>query len=349
MRSVVLDIKNEQAAVLDDNGVVHAVKDRGYAVGQVLSLTETELKRDEMQRHSAKAYADSSRISRYTRIAAAALAVIIIGGGVTAYAAPVSTVTIADGEETVEYKLNLFDRVVGVKAADDAGDELKAEVHEISGQVRGMKITDAMDVTAEKLDAKRVITEESTAVERPEISVSVSGLRQRNASLNEQLDHKVMEIHERRQAEWPERPANTDDSAPHGDNMENVTDTHEVTERAMPKDDTTDDSVDDTLPAINDTHEPSAPPADDGGRRGDQIPDRTDDIGVPEGQSGQDIEPGAPGNENDTYTDTQRTDISNDMQRPDMPQPQDQVMPDMSGDHGVPDMARREGGPGLRG
>lgn len=349
MRSVVLEINNGKAAVLDDTGVVRAVKDNDYAVGQVLYMSELELKKAEIDPDSDRKYA--SRISRFTRIAAAALAVIIIGGSATAYAAPVSTVTVADGEETVEYKLNLFDRVVGVEATDDADDDLRAEVHELSGQVRGMKITDAMDVTAEKMDAKRVITEESTAAERPEISVSISGFRQRNASFNEQLDHKVMEIHERRQAERLGKPANTDHAAPYSDNTENGTDTREDTERVMPKDDTTDEGVDGTLPAIDDTHEPSLPPADDTGRRGAQTPDGTDDTGIREGQDWQDIQPGAPGNGNDTYTGTQGSDISNDMQRPDMPQPQDQVMPDMSGtgDHGVPDMARREGDPGLRG
>ena len=115
MRSVVLEIKNEQAAVLDDTGVVHAVINRGYTAGQVLNLTETELKRDEVR----PLYrADGRRMHRYTGIVAAALALIIIGGSVSAYAAPVSTVKISDGEDAVEYKLNIFDRVVRVESED---------------------------------------------------------------------------------------------------------------------------------------------------------------------------------------------------------------------------------------
>ena len=197
MRSVVLEIKNEQAAVLDDTGVVHAVINRGYTAGQVLNLTETELKRDEVR----PLYrADGRRMHRYTGIVAAALALIIIGGSVSAYAAPVSTVKISDGEDAVEYKLNIFDRVVRVESEDK----------ELPGQVRGMKITDAMDVTAERMDRSRAAKEDETAAEIHDISVDVSGLRRKNPSFNERLDNKVMEIHERRQAERPGMPESTD-------------------------------------------------------------------------------------------------------------------------------------------
>ncbi|MBQ4242307.1 MAG: hypothetical protein II732_05755 [Lachnospiraceae bacterium] len=192
-----MEIKNEQAAVLDDTGVVHAVINRGYTAGQVLNLTETELKRDEVR----PLYrADGRRMHRYTGIVAAALALIIIGGSVSAYAAPVSTVKISDGEDAVEYKLNIFDRVVRVESADK----------ELPGQVRGMKITDAMDVTAERMDRSRAAKEDETAAEIHDISVDVSGLRRKNPSFNERLDNKVMEIHERRQAERPGMPESTD-------------------------------------------------------------------------------------------------------------------------------------------
>ncbi len=197
MRSVVLEIKNEQAAVLDDTGVVHAVINRGYTAGQVLNLTETELKRDEVR---SLYRADGRRMHRYTGIVAAALALIIIGGSVSAYAAPVSTVKISDGEDAVEYKLNIFDRVVRVESEDK----------ELPGQVRGMKITDAMDVTAERMDRSRAAKEDETAAEIHDISVDVSGLRRKNPSFNERLDNKVMEIHERRQAERPGMPESTD-------------------------------------------------------------------------------------------------------------------------------------------
>ena len=351
MRSVVLDIKNEQAAVLDDNGVVHAVKDRGYAVGQVLSLTETELKRDEMPRHSAQAYADSSRISRYTRIAAAALAVIIIGGGATAYAAPVSTVTVADGEETVEYKLNLFDRVVGVKAADDAGDELKAEVHELSGQVRGMKITDAMDVTAARIDERRVLVGDDTAIDRPEMSVSISGLRQRNASFNEQLDHKVLEIHERRQGEMPDSPVNTPNAVPYTDDTGDEMTMPGDTAFDLKKDETAGNGMAEPALSVDVTQEQAAPQGDDSGRNGGRMPEYTDNNGnirdVQPEEPAQELRPDVPANSSDAYTYTQQPDMPDDMVRHELPQSQGQ--PEMSGDHGAPGIIQGEGAPGSGG
>ena len=75
MKSVVLEIKNDKAALLDDNGIVHAVKNKDYKVGQVLYLTEFEIRRDEVS--------PAKRHSAFIRTAAAILAVAVIGGGLT--------------------------------------------------------------------------------------------------------------------------------------------------------------------------------------------------------------------------------------------------------------------------
>ena len=74
MKSVVLEIKENKAAVLDDNGIVHAVKNRDYKVGQVLELTEFELGRDEIKGRG------SGHLSAFSRTAAAVLAVVSAAG-----------------------------------------------------------------------------------------------------------------------------------------------------------------------------------------------------------------------------------------------------------------------------
>ncbi len=195
MRSVVLEIKNGKAAVLDDAGVVHVIKDRGYETGQVISMSEIELRREEIS-------AKTGRMSAapYTRIAAAVLAVAVIGGGVSAYAAPVSTVTI-DGEESVEYRLNIFDRVVGVEAAEGSDESFSNGITELSGEVRGMKITDAMEMTADRMEEKIPASGEEGI---PEITVRVGGLKRDSRRLHEKVNDKAMEINERRPAAKPE-------------------------------------------------------------------------------------------------------------------------------------------------
>ena len=68
MRSVVLEIKNNKAAILDDRGIVYAIKDRGYSVGQVLGLSELEIRKETVK------VPIRDGISAFTRAAAAIIA-----------------------------------------------------------------------------------------------------------------------------------------------------------------------------------------------------------------------------------------------------------------------------------
>ncbi len=185
MKCVVLEIKENKAALLDDNGIVHAVKNKDYKVGQVLFLTEFEMKRDEV--------IPSKRHSAIMRTAAAILAVAVIGGGVTSYAAPVSTVTL-DGAYSVEYRLNLYDRVVGADAADGEDEDFRKEISGFSKEIRGMKINDAIDATTARFENEIFRPDENGS--RPDISIKVGGLKKNNRHLSDQMDHKREEIKE---------------------------------------------------------------------------------------------------------------------------------------------------------
>ncbi|MBQ9567198.1 MAG: hypothetical protein IJR31_03880 [Lachnospiraceae bacterium] len=340
MRSVVLEIKNEQAAVLDDTGVVHAVINRGYTVGQVLNLTETELKRDEVR----SLYpADGRRMHRYTGIVAAALALIIIGGSVSAYAAPVSTVKISDGEDAVEYKLNIFDRVVRVESADK----------ELPGQVRGMKITDAMDVTAERMDRSRAAKDDETAAEIYDISVDVRGLRRKNLSFNERLDNKVMEIHERRQAERPGMPESTEmpESTDKPENADSPGPYSGGTpEQSAPAQGNQKPDVSDSMPHPENPEEQERTEPEEQERTTPDRQERTtpegrdrtmpegQEITVPEGQERAMPE----GQERTTPKGPDRT-MPEEQERT-MPDRQERMMPEKTGGYGAPGMDLRGGG-----
>ncbi len=351
-----MEIKDGKAAVLDDTGVVHAVKDKSYTVGQILYLSEVELKRDGISIRSDGESPGTGHISRFTRVAAAALAVIIIGGSATAYAAPVSTVTIADGEETVEYRLNLFDRVVGVEAADDADESFKAEVHELSGQVRGMKITDAMDVTAERVDERRARQEDAAVSEMQEISVRVGGLKRKNISFNERLDHKASEIRERRLEEW--RDMQTDEShlIPAEETMEDGAAAPAEPEQDIMKNEMEKGGADVLKPSDNTDREAVGRPGDGSVKESGVIPDNAGNVidhGIPEISEPEDINDNA-GNtipsdsENGVgiNNEPQDTGMSGDMYRPDMPRQGNQMMPEMSGG-GSQGFDHKVGGPGA--
>lgn len=189
MRSVVLEIKEDKAAILDDKGIVHAVKNRGYQVGQVLQLSEFEIKKDEVKAGSYR------RMSAFARTAAALLALAVIGGGVSAYAAPVSTVTL-NGAETVEYRLNVFDRVVGISAPEDDTDEFRKGISDFEHDVRGMRIDDAIDMTAERFEDELFVPDDKG--KEPELTVRVGGLKKSSRDFSEGLNHTIGEIQNRR-------------------------------------------------------------------------------------------------------------------------------------------------------
>ena len=183
MKSVVLEIKNDKAALLDDNGIVHAVKNKDYKVGQVLYLTEFELRRDEIS--------PAKRHSAFIRTAAAIFAVAVIGGGVTSYAAPVSTVTL-DGASSVEYRLNMYDRVVGAGVPDGADEDFRKEISDFSKEIRGMEINDAIDATTERFGDEMFRPDADG--NNPDISIKVDGLKKNNRHLSDKMDHKREEV-----------------------------------------------------------------------------------------------------------------------------------------------------------
>ncbi|MCR5774231.1 MAG: hypothetical protein K6G42_04015 [Lachnospiraceae bacterium] len=276
MKSVVLDIKGEKAAILDNTGVVHAVADKGYKVGQVLSLSEYEIKKAEEELHKASYKASRSKIipfglkhmTRYTRIAAAVLALVIVGGGVTAYAAPVSTVTVEDGTNSVEYKLNVFDRVVGVETSDNADDEFKEEVSELSGRVHGMKISEAMDFTARQMESRPEGMDDGSV-----ITVKVDGLKKGNKSFNDTVDHKVKEIRDRRMTELSD-----------SDKDATTTDGTGVKERGMTYDLTEKPSSDAADPATDIPSEAVGTPTQSGGKDGQTKDGQIQDGELKDGQ-----------------------------------------------------------------
>jgi hypothetical protein len=216
VKAAVLEIKNNKAAVLDDNGVIHVIKNKDYSVGQVLQVTELELKRDEVK---------STRpveASRFARVVAAVIAVVIVGGGITAYAAPVSTVTV-DGAYPVEYRLNVFDRVVGADCPDE-------NMRNLPREVRGMKIDDAIDVTMEKYEDELFPVGDDEMM----LSVHIGGMKKGSRTLNDEMNRKVDDINKRRAPEkdMPENDSPTIDEMQH--NTRTETEPGQATDEGIP-------------------------------------------------------------------------------------------------------------------
>lgn len=113
MKAVVTEIKGSLAALLSDDGRMIKVKNKNYAIGQVIIMKETRLK----VKHKLLPWA------------AAVFAVFTISGaGAYAYCSPYSYVSL-DVNPSIEYTLNRFDRILDVKAMNDDGQDILGEMN----------------------------------------------------------------------------------------------------------------------------------------------------------------------------------------------------------------------------
>ncbi len=169
MKAVVLKTDGKRAAVMDGDGSVRIIENRDYSRGQVLEIEAQELPYEDgtpIYEYEDKAVKRGKIASighfiyRHASQAAAVAAVVIIAGGMSVYAAPVKTVTSAT-TPSLSYKLNVFDRVVRVEAADDPEEELPEGL--MSG-VAGQPFDKAVDIARDTLEK----TEQKKAEEAPE-------------------------------------------------------------------------------------------------------------------------------------------------------------------------------------
>ena len=110
MKAVVVEIKNNHAAVLSDDGCIRTIKNNSYKIGQVIQLKKHII-----------------NTKRLVTFVSAAAAFIVLGIGSWAYATPYTYVSM-DVNPSIEYTLNRFDRVLTVKAINDDGETILREV-----------------------------------------------------------------------------------------------------------------------------------------------------------------------------------------------------------------------------
>lgn len=130
MKAIVVELKNEFAAVLSDDGCVITVKNNNYEIGQIIQIKK-------------------QRVQIYKKIsmfAASAAAFVILGTSVWAYASPYTYVSL-DVNPSIEFTVNRFDRVIQVRAVNDDGSELLSgiEAKELVNKAITGALTTALD------------------------------------------------------------------------------------------------------------------------------------------------------------------------------------------------------------
>ncbi len=138
MKGIIVEINNNDAVILTNDGLFTKVKNHNYTVGQAITIQE-----------SRNTY---SKLIAGAASMAAAFAVCTIGA--YAWFTPTDYVSL-DVNPSVEYSLNTFDRILEVKGVNDDGDELLDNL-----DLKNMTIEDAVKETLNKLMADGYLTDD---------------------------------------------------------------------------------------------------------------------------------------------------------------------------------------------
>ncbi len=211
MKAIVVDIKEGKAALLDKEGIVRVIPDRGYQIGQQLEADSLLVKEKDRKVYSfplrndgrtvvpdrQKKRGAAAFVQRHLVPVAASLVVLLgAGSGVTAYALPCSTVTV-DINPSLKYTLNVFDLVIGTEGYNDDGEKV---ADEIRSRVRGKTIGEAIGITLDQLSEDSFIEDE----EMPAV-ITVNSAFSREDRLSEKISEEVDDWNEGRKEEDGDR------------------------------------------------------------------------------------------------------------------------------------------------
>lgn len=134
MKAVVVEIKGDFVAALTDDGCIIRMRNHHYTIGQVIQVEKKV-----------------SKINRITKVAVAACIVVVLGLivlGTYAYMTPTTYVSL-DVNPSIEFSLNMFDRVLSVKAVNDDGLEILKQVN--LENMSNKTIDDAIKLTIKEI------------------------------------------------------------------------------------------------------------------------------------------------------------------------------------------------------
>ena len=129
MKAVIAEIRGKYVAALSEDGVIRQLKNKNYAVGQVVDMKVT-----------AKSY---SKLAVRTACAAAVVAITSVSAW--AYYTPYSYVSL-DVNPSIEYSINRFGRVLSCTAVNDDGEQILGEL-----ELKGKHINTAVEETVQAL------------------------------------------------------------------------------------------------------------------------------------------------------------------------------------------------------
>lgn len=143
MKAVIVDVNENDAVALRDDGRFEKIKNKNYTIGQELTIQPQVI-----------------RFPKQAAIAVSAAVVIAACGGMGSYtwSNPISYVSL-DINPSIAYSLNEFNRVIAVDGMNDEG---AAIVDAIGSSLKNTDITTALTITVEQLSTEAYLDAENT-------------------------------------------------------------------------------------------------------------------------------------------------------------------------------------------
>lgn len=143
MKAVIVDLNENDAVALRDDGRFEKIKNKSYKIGQEITMQPQVI-----------------RFPKQAAIAASAAVVIAACGGIGSYtwSNPISYVSL-DINPSIAYSLNEFNRVIAVDGMNEEG---AAIVDSIGGSLKNTDISTALTITVEQLSTEAYLDAENT-------------------------------------------------------------------------------------------------------------------------------------------------------------------------------------------
>lgn len=143
MKAVIVDLNENDAVALRDDGRFEKIKNKNYTIGQELTMQPQVI-----------------RFPKQAAVAASAAVVIAACGGMGSYtwSNPISYVSL-DINPSIAYSLNEFNRVIAVDGMNEEG---AAIVDAIGSSLKNTDISTALTITVEQLSTEAYLDAENT-------------------------------------------------------------------------------------------------------------------------------------------------------------------------------------------
>ncbi|MCR4807022.1 MAG: anti-sigma factor domain-containing protein [Lachnospiraceae bacterium] len=147
MKALVLEIRDDKAAILTSEGQIIKVDNKEYRVGQEITFKGPKEKIVEMTGH----------VKKWGTAIAAALFLLVSASGSYAYLKPYGVVSL-DVNPSIEFTINRFDRVLYIDGVNDDGRDILSCIDE--RKLIHKNIEEALDLTIDTLRAEGYLKEE---------------------------------------------------------------------------------------------------------------------------------------------------------------------------------------------